>query len=87
MQHKHLLGSTISALSDPALLACELDVDADADKGAVPQGLQRGHGARGARERASKSSESIGDSLHDAWIHTKIRSKLLGEGAFPEGAA
>jgi hyperosmotically inducible protein len=41
--------------------------------------------AREARERASKSSESIGDSLDDAWIHTKIRSKLLGEGEFPGG--
>ena len=42
--------------------------------------------AREARERASKSSESIGDSLDDAWIHTKIRSKLLGEGEFPGGS-
>jgi hyperosmotically inducible protein len=42
--------------------------------------------AREARERASKASESIGDSLDDAWIHTKIRSKLLGEGEFPGGS-
>ena len=42
--------------------------------------------AREARERASKSSESIGDSLDDAWIHTKISSKLLGEGEFPGGS-
>ena len=42
--------------------------------------------AREARDRASKSSESIGDSLDDAWIHTKIRSKLLGEGEFPGGS-
>ena len=42
--------------------------------------------AREARERASKSSESIGNSLDDAWIHTKIRSKLLGEGEFPGGS-
>jgi hyperosmotically inducible protein len=42
--------------------------------------------AREARERASKSSESIGDSLDDAWIHTKIRSKLLGQGEFPGGS-
>jgi osmotically-inducible protein OsmY len=42
--------------------------------------------AREERERASKSSESIGDSLDDAWIHTKIRSKLLGEGEFPGGS-
>jgi len=42
--------------------------------------------AREARERASKSSESVGDSLDDAWIHTKIRTKLLGEGEFPGGS-
>jgi hyperosmotically inducible protein len=39
--------------------------------------------AREARERASTSGESIGDSLDDAWIHTKIRSQLLAEGVFP----
>jgi hyperosmotically inducible periplasmic protein len=42
--------------------------------------------AREARERAATSSESIGDSLDDAWIHTKIRTKLLGEGEFPGGS-
>jgi hyperosmotically inducible protein len=42
--------------------------------------------AREARERAAKSSETIGSSLDDAWIHTKIRSKLLGEGEFPGGS-
>ena len=42
--------------------------------------------AREARERAAKSTESIGDSLDDAWIHTKIRSQLLGEGEFPGGS-
>jgi osmotically-inducible protein OsmY len=42
--------------------------------------------AREARERAAKSSETIGSSLDDAWIHTKIRTKLLGEGDFPGGS-
>jgi len=39
--------------------------------------------AREARQRASTSGESIGDSLDDAWIHTKIRSQLAAEGVFP----
>ena len=39
-----------------------------------------------ARLRAAESKESVGDSLDDAWIHTKIRSKLLGEGEFPGGS-
>jgi osmotically-inducible protein OsmY len=42
--------------------------------------------ARAARERAAKSADSIGDSLDDAWIHTKIRSKLALEGEFPGGS-
>jgi len=42
--------------------------------------------AREARERAEKSSETVGSNLDDAWIHTKIRSKLLGEGEFPGGS-
>src|SRR6188472_605762 len=41
--------------------------------------------AREARARAAKSSESVGESVDDAWIHTKIRSRLLGEGEFPGG--
>lgn len=111
--------------SDPALVAYNLDVDADADKNAVtisgtvpteslrtkavdavkavdarlvitdkidvkPGNVDRKDYnedmAREARERASKSSESIGDSLDDAWLHTKIRSKLFGEGEFPGGS-
>jgi hyperosmotically inducible protein len=39
--------------------------------------------AREARERASTSGESIGASLDDAWIHTKIRSQLVADGVFP----
>lgn len=39
--------------------------------------------AREARERAAADSDSLGDSIDDAWIHTKIRSKLVGEGTLP----
>jgi hyperosmotically inducible periplasmic protein len=42
--------------------------------------------AREARERAKQSNESVGDSLDDAWIHTKIRTKLTGEGELPGGS-
>ena len=42
--------------------------------------------AREARERAAEAKESVGDSLDDAWIHTKVRSKLLAEGEFPGGS-
>jgi len=41
--------------------------------------------ARDARQRAAGSGEKIGSSIDDAWIHTKIRSKLAGNGDFPFG--
>jgi len=39
--------------------------------------------ARDARVRAKETGETVGDSIDDAWIHTKIRTRLLGEGEFP----
>lgn len=42
--------------------------------------------ARDARDKAKASGETIGDSLDDAWIHTKIRTKLVGEGELPGGS-
>ncbi|MCU1335675.1 MAG: osmY [Bryobacterales bacterium] len=33
--------------------------------------------ARDARERAKASGDTIGSSIDDAWIHTKIASKLI----------
>lgn len=41
--------------------------------------------ARDAREKAKGAGESIGDSVDDAWIHTKIRTKFVGEGQLPGG--
>jgi osmotically-inducible protein OsmY len=35
--------------------------------------------ARGARETAARFGDKIGDSLDDAWIHTKITTKLLAD--------
>jgi hyperosmotically inducible periplasmic protein len=39
--------------------------------------------ARDARERAKASGETIGSSINDAWIHTKITSKLIGNSDTP----
>jgi osmotically-inducible protein OsmY len=41
--------------------------------------------ARQARQRAEGAGENIGSGIDDAWIHTKIRTKLAGEGEFPFG--
>jgi len=35
--------------------------------------------ARAARERAKTAGDKIGTSINDAWIHTKITSKLIGD--------
>ena len=40
--------------------------------------------ARNEREKARGTGEKIGDSLDDAWIHTKIVAKLIGNSETPE---
>ena len=40
--------------------------------------------AREERERAKANKETIGQSLEDAWIHTKIVAKLIGNTQTPE---
>lgn len=56
------------------------------DPGKVERADYTDEMAREARERAVTTSDSIGDTLDDAWIHTKIRSRLLSEGEFPGGS-
>lgn len=40
--------------------------------------------AREARARAKENKEIIGDTLEDAWIHTKIVAQLIGDSRTPE---
>jgi osmotically-inducible protein OsmY len=40
--------------------------------------------AREERARARQNKETIGDTLDDAWIHTKIVAKLIGDTKTPE---
>ncbi len=40
--------------------------------------------AKEARTKAKGSGENIGDSLDDAWIHTKIVAKLIGNATTPQ---
>src|SRR5438552_11775417 len=40
--------------------------------------------AQEERERAKQNKETIGDTLDDAWIHTKIVAKLIGDTKTPE---
>ena len=39
---------------------------------------------REARERARTTGDSIGDTLDDAWIHTKVVAKLIGDADTPQ---
>lgn len=40
--------------------------------------------AREARDRAKQGGETIGDTLDDAWIHTKIVAQLIADANTPE---
>ena len=40
--------------------------------------------AREEREKAKANKETIGQSLEDAWIHTKLVAKLIGDSQTPE---
>ena len=40
--------------------------------------------AKEARENAKASGETVGSSLDDAWIHTKLVAKLIGNSTTPE---
>jgi osmotically-inducible protein OsmY len=40
--------------------------------------------AREERARAKENKETVGDSLEDAWIHTKIVAQLIGDSQTPE---
>ena len=40
--------------------------------------------ARAEREKAKANKETVGQSLEDAWIHTKIVAKLIGDTKTPE---
>ena len=40
--------------------------------------------AKDARTKAKNYGESVGDSLDDAWIHTKFVAKLIGNSTTPE---
>lgn len=40
--------------------------------------------ARDERARAKQNKETVGDTLEDAWIHTKVVAKLIGNSQTPE---
>lgn len=40
--------------------------------------------AREEREKAKANKETVGQSIEDAWIHTKIVAKLIGDATTPE---
>lgn len=40
--------------------------------------------AKEARQKAAERGEQVGDSLDDAWIHTKVVAKLIGNSETPQ---
>ena len=57
---------------------------AEATKPATGRGQYTEEQAREEREKAKANKETIGQSLDDAWIHTKIVAKLIGDTKTPE---
>lgn len=62
----------------------KIDVEPKAEPKEVSRESYTEQMAREARERAAKSGDSIGASLDDAWIHTKIVAKLIGNSDTPQ---
>ena len=55
----------------------------DVMPGEVPFAEYTDEMARTTRERAQKSGEKLGESLEDAWLHTKVTAKLTMNGTTP----
>jgi osmotically-inducible protein OsmY len=51
--------------------------------GEIPLSAYTGEMARQAREQAQTRGDKVGTSLEDAWIHTKIASKLITNSETP----
>jgi osmotically-inducible protein OsmY len=58
----------------------------DVEPGIVDRAVFDEDMAREARARAASRTETVGETVEDAWIHAKIRTKLMGEGEFPGGS-
>ena len=55
----------------------------DVMPGEVPFAEYTDEMARTTRERAQKSGEKLGESLEDAWLHTKVTARLTMNGTTP----
>src|SRR2546423_15535680 len=97
---RKLIGATTILLSALAFAACNdttsnknSNANANANTGtattrteptATPTPRFTEEQAREERERAKANKETIGQSLEDAWIHTKIVAKLISDTQTPE---
>ena len=55
----------------------------DVKPGDIPRSEYTEQMASDAREKAKTAGDKIGSSLDDAWIHTKLESKLIGDPQTP----
>lgn len=56
----------------------------DVEPGELKRADYTEENAREAREKAKGSGDTIGDSVDDAWIHTKIVTQLIGNSDTPQ---
>jgi len=98
MRSKNLLLATAAILIGLAFIGCETGTNTNSNANANANSNMRAAAtptasptpkyteeqAREERERAKAHKETVGQSLEDAWIHTKIVAKLIGDADTPE---
>src|SRR5215510_3446695 len=100
MRSKNLLLAAAASLIGLAFIGCETGTNTNSNANANANSNMRAAAtpaatasptpkyteeqAREERERAKAHKETVGQSLEDAWIHTKIVAKLIGDANTPE---
>jgi len=76
--------ATVTNLNANANANANAPLTSQASPTATPTPRYTEEQAKEERERAKANKETVGQSLEDAWIHTKIVAKLIGNTQTPE---
>jgi osmotically-inducible protein OsmY len=70
----------LTKLAEPGLQVVD---KIEVKPGDIPKSAYTQEMAREEREKAKSSGDKIGNSVEDAWIHTKISTKLIADSSTP----
>ena len=70
----------LTKLAEPGLQVVD---KIEVKPGDIPKSAYTEEMAREEREKAKSSGDKIGNSVEDAWIHTKISTKLIADSSTP----